>query len=237
MPAVVFDFDGVIIDSEYEIATCVLDALTARGATIALADIAHLFGSTDLDDEWDALLDRLFHGSFTSAELDAELDVILPDRIDALPLLPGVIEVLDAAKAASWPIGMATGQSRRRLDQHLLRLGLADRFDTIVTRSEVSRGKPAPDIYLAAAMRLEHDPGACLAIEDSLPGCQAALAAGMEVVVCPSRVTADCAFPPAIRRVNSLSDLRLDSAFRPDRAAPRRRLEWQRSPAERIDGV
>ncbi len=206
VPAVVFDFDGLMIDSESEIASCIVEVLAARGAGMAIDDVAHLFGSTDADEEWERFLAKLGLGL---AELRAEVDAVLPARVDRLPLLPGVVGILDAAAAAGWRVGMATGQERRRLEQHLARLGLVGRFDAIVTRRDVARGKPAPDIYLAAAERLGVAPGECLALEDSLPGCRAALAAGMTVVVCPSPVTARCAFPTEVRRVASLVNVEL----------------------------
>src|ERR1700730_8981634 len=144
-----------MIDSEIEIPACIVDFLTAHGETVVIEDIAHLFGSTDVDQEWAHFLAHLgAGGGLTLAELRSEVDAVLPRRVDVLPLLPGVVAVLDAARAASWCTGIATGQERGRLDQHLARLDLLDRFDVIVTRGEVARGKPAPDIYLAAADRL-----------------------------------------------------------------------------------
>lgn len=208
-----FDFDGLMIDSEYEIAMAVLAAMSARGASLELEAIAHLFGSTALDDEWEGLLDSLFEGRFTLAQLDAELAAVLPARIDALPLLPGVLDILDEATALGWPIGLATGQERSRLDQHLARLAVAHRFDAITTAAEVDHGKPAPDIFVEAAHRLGVPPDQCLALEDSLPGCAAALSAGMSVMVCPSRVTANCEFPEVVNRVRSLAEVQLEMPF------------------------
>ncbi len=204
MPAVVFDFDGLMIDSESEVLACVADALSARGLPFALADVAHLFGSTDTAEEWDEVLAP--HG-LTLAELRPVVDEMLRPRVDALPLLPGVVDVLDAAAASGWRTAIATGTDRPRLDAHLARLGLSGRFDVIVTRWEVPQGKPAPDIFVEAAARLGEPPASCLVLEDSLPGCLAALAAGMRVVVCPSPVTAGCAFPTTVRRVASLVEV------------------------------
>jgi beta-phosphoglucomutase-like phosphatase (HAD superfamily) len=76
-----------------------------------------------------------------------------------------------------------------------------------VTRADVARGKPAPDIYLEVARRLEVRPEECLVLEDSAIGCEAALAAGMRVIACPSVVTAHCTFPAAATRVQSLHDV------------------------------
>jgi HAD superfamily hydrolase (TIGR01509 family) len=212
MPAVVFDFDGLMIDSESEIAACIIEVLRVRRITLAIEEIAHLFGSTDEDAEWERVLAAV--GDVTLAELRVEVDAVLPARVDALPLLPGVIEVLDAAQRAGWRTGIATGQERHRLDQHLARFGLRGRFDVIVTRREVPRGKPAPDIYLEVADRLGVAPSECLALEDSLPGYLSARAAGMSVIVCPSPVTAGCAFPPGTRRVGSLIEVELTTRER-----------------------
>jgi len=200
----VFDFDGLMIDSETAVAACVADALTARGVVFALDDVAHLFGSTDATEEWDRVLAP--HG-LSLAELRVDVDARLRPRVEVLPLLPGVVEVLDAAASSGWRTAIATGTDRARLDAHLARLRLDERFDVIVTRREVARGKPAPDIYLEAASRLGERAEACLVLEDSLPGCEAALAAGMQVIVCPSPVTAGCAFPCDVRRVASLVEV------------------------------
>ena len=204
VPAVVFDFDGLMIDSESEVAACVAEVLAERGLALPLEDVAHLFGSTDTQAEWDRVLAP--HG-LSLAALRPSVDAILHPRLDALPLLPGVVEVLDAAESAGWGTAIATGTDRPRLLAHLARLGLEDRFDVLVTRPEVEQGKPAPDIYLEAASRLGTRAEECLALEDSLPGCAAALAAGMRVIVCPSPVTARCAFPVDVPRVASLVEV------------------------------
>jgi putative hydrolase of the HAD superfamily len=210
MPAVVFDFDGLMIDSEFEFAACFIEALASRGAHLHVDDIAHLFGSTDNDADWGVLLRNFFGDDFTLTQLEAELDELLPPRMNDLPLLPGVVDLLDAARAAGWAIGLATGQQRSRLDEHLGRLGILERFDAIVTAADVARGKPAPDVYLAVAETLAVPPFECVALEDSIPGCEAALAAGMVVVLCPSRVTERCAFPSDAHRVGCLTEVRLE---------------------------
>src|SRR5437899_6390090 len=99
-----------MIDSEYEAAVCVIDALARKGVSLSLEDVGHLFGSTENDHLWEQLLAERTGGTITAAQLDAELMEVLPGRIDALPLLPGVLEVLDRAKRSGWAIGMATGQ-------------------------------------------------------------------------------------------------------------------------------
>ena len=87
---------------------------------------------------------------------------------------------------------------------------MLDRFDEIVTAADVTRGKPAPDIFVEVARRLGRAPSECVVLEDSLPGYEAALAAGMSVVVCPCAVTRHCTFPPEARVVASLHEVSLD---------------------------
>ena len=208
--ALIFDFDGLIVDTEGLFASTLLEVLSARGVTSDVAAIGHLFGSTGPDSEaaWAAQLVE-WGGALDGPALDALIAERVGTGFDDLPLLPGVRELLDAADETGWGIAIATGKVRARLDQHLARLGLAPRFHAIVTAAEVARGKPAPDIFLEAARRLEVEPGRCVVLEDSLPGCQGALAAGMIAVACPSSVTSGLAFPPGVRRVASLLDVDL----------------------------
>ena len=208
--AVVFDFDGLMIDSERVMAHCVIEALRSKGAAIEMEDIGHLFGSTEADDQWVRLLRSRLGDSYRMQDLERDLDRLVPPLVSELGLLPGNAELLDAADEMGWKVGLASGRSRVSLDAHLQRLGVADRFDAIVTASEVTTGKPAADIFLEAARRLDVTPSGCVALEDSLPGALAALKAGMLAVVCPSSVSEACLFPTDVIRVHSLMDVRLE---------------------------
>lgn len=205
--ALIFDFDGLIIDSETVEADCIIEVLAGWGVTLTYTDFGHLFGSVDADEEWNALLHRTC--GRTVDDLDEALHRLTGPRKDALPLLPGVQELLDRARVLGLRVGLATGNTLPVLERRLGRHGVFDRFDAIVTRREVANGKPHPDIYLETARRLAVEPAECLVLEDSVPGCEAALAAGMRVVVCPSRVTAHCDYPAAAPRVASLLEITL----------------------------
>ena len=207
LQALIFDFDGLMIDSERVEADCIVEVVAGWGHTLTYTDVGHLFGSVDADDEWEELLQRTC--GRTVAELDDHLRAMTASRKDVLPLLPGVRELLDVAQNRGLRIGLATGNTITTLQRRLGRHGVFDRFDAIVTRAEVEYGKPEPDIYLEVANRLSVPTHACLVLEDSVPGCQAALAAGMRVIACPSVVTAHCTFPPDAQRVTSLVDLTL----------------------------
>lgn len=209
--ALIFDFDGLIIDTEALYASTLLQVLAARGVTTDLGAIGHLFGSTgpENDAAWAAKLEEwaIVHDSDA---LDELIRTRAGSGFDELPLLPGVVDLLDAAAATGWRTALATGKARWRLDEHLDRLGIGTRFDVIVTAEEVANGKPAPDIFLEAARRLGVEPERCVVLEDSLPGCRAAHAAGMVAIACPGPVTASLTFPDGTRRVASLLDVRLD---------------------------
>lgn len=145
----------------------------------------------------------------TAAELYDQIGSTLGSVKDALPLMPGVRELLDGARERGLRVGLGTGSTLPSLKRRLGRHRVFDCFDVIVTRQEVALGKPAPDIYLEVAHRLGVPPEACLVLEDSVPGCEAALTAGMRVIACPSVVTAHCHYPDGVHLVCSLSHVSL----------------------------
>jgi HAD superfamily hydrolase (TIGR01509 family) len=205
--ALIFDFDGLMIDSERVEADCIIEIVSSWGHRLSYRDFGHLFGSVDADEQWDELLATTCGRS--ALELDEQLRAMVAPIKDQLPLLPGVQALLDQAEQRGLRVGIATGNTLPTLERRLGRHGVFDRFDAIVTRADVANGKPAPDIYLETARRLDAEPSECLVLEDSAIGCEAALAAGMQVVACPSVVTAHCTFPDAVRLVASLDDVRV----------------------------
>ena len=106
----------------------------------------------------------------------------------SLPLKNGAVELLDALRAAKYPMAIVTSSSRRTTDAHLRLAGIHDRFDAILTRDDVIRGKPSPDLYLLAASRFSVPPEACVAVEDSNHGVASALAAGAITIMVPDMV-------------------------------------------------
>jgi HAD superfamily hydrolase (TIGR01509 family) len=209
MRALIFDFDGIVIDSERLLADLAIEAAAELGASLTLADIGHLFGSTESDHLWEELLMARLGRAGGLAELEALVTPRLREGIVTLPLMPGVAALLETARQRGLATALATGHDPERLGMHLTRLGLTQSFDAIVTSDTVALGKPAPDIYLAVAARLDVAPHECLVLEDSVPGCEAALAAGMRVIACPTSVSAHCEYPAGISRVVSLVDVDL----------------------------
>lgn len=106
-------------------------------------------------------------------------------RADGIPQMPGLNSLMKEIDRSQIPWAVATSSLRAYAKEILVQLGLAHKCRAIAAGDEVLHGKPAPDIYLLAARRLKIEPWKCLALEDSLPGCQAATAAGMITVAVP----------------------------------------------------
>jgi HAD superfamily hydrolase (TIGR01509 family) len=141
--------------------------------------------------EWSRYLRDELGVPMAPDEISAAVVARLEDRYrEHLPLFPGAVEAV-ARLAGRWLLGLASSANRPIIDLVLRESGLTERFQATVSSEEVPRGKPAPDVYLEAARRLEVDPAACAAVEDSSNGLRAAAAAGMRVIAIPNR-----AFPP-----------------------------------------
>lgn len=180
--AIVFDLDGVLVDSE-RVWDEVRQGLVADrgGRWPADATTAMQGMSTP---EWAAYLGQLVDGS--PRELAEQVVAAMADRYrEHVPLLPGAVDAVTAL-AGRWPLAVASSSPPELIRVVLAAAGVADRFRVTVSSEEVARGKPAPDVYLAAAERLGVDPAHCVAIEDSANGLRSAAAAGMTVVAVPN---------------------------------------------------
>jgi HAD superfamily hydrolase (TIGR01509 family) len=183
LEAVVFDMDGVLVDSEplYDLATT--EFLRRRGVE---ADPAHFdtLRGLALPEVWRALADRyrLAEAPEKLAEASSrDLDRFFAER-GRLEPIAGVRELVAALKQAGSALAVASSSPCRRVADLLGRLGLARSFAVVVSGDEVRRGKPDPEIFLTAARRLGLDPEGCAVVEDSERGVAAALAAGMRCV-------------------------------------------------------
>jgi HAD superfamily hydrolase (TIGR01509 family) len=158
-----------------------------------------------------------------------------PDEIDAavvkrllegyrgrLPLLPGATEAVERL-AERWPLGLASSSNLEVIEIVMEAGGFAHHFRTWVSSEEVGRGKPAPDVFVETARRMEVDPTLCAAIEDSHNGILAAHAAGMAVVALPNREfpPAEEALARAHRVLDSLDELTVETVTRLSRSDPR----------------
>jgi HAD superfamily hydrolase (TIGR01509 family) len=187
--AVIFDMDGVLVETE-QVWNAVREQLVReRGGRWLPEAQAAMMGMSS--PEWSRYLAEDLGVPMAPEAINREVVERISARYaDALPLLDGAVEVV-RAMAGRWPLGLASSSNRPVIDLVLDLAGLADCFRATVSSEEVARGKPAPDVYLEAAARLGVAPSACVAVEDSATGLRSAAAAGMRVVAVPNR-----AYPP-----------------------------------------
>jgi len=206
--AVVFDFDGLIFDSETPIFRASADALTLLGHDLTVEAWATVVGHGDLDGF--AALQQAVGAEIDRTAYDDAYAAQDRSWRDTQPALPGVVGLLDALHGAGVPCGIASSSPGSWIDTHLARLGLSDRFDTIASEDRVGgRSKPAPDTYVLACKDLGAAPARSVALEDSSPGIAAALAAGLNVVAVPSAITRHTDLSAAHLTVSSLDHLTL----------------------------
>jgi HAD superfamily hydrolase (TIGR01509 family) len=182
--AVVFDLDGVIVDSE-QIWDEVREQLAReRGGRWHDRAQADMMGMSSL--EWSRYMHDVIGLAEPPEEINDEVVRRLLDRYRRrLPLIPGALEAVRRL-AAEWPLGLASSSNRPVIEAFLDAAGVRDLFAATVSSEEVGRGKPAPDVFLEAARKLGVDPARAAAIEDSANGLRAAEAAGMLVVAAPN---------------------------------------------------
>ena len=209
LAAIVFDFDGLIVDTE-------------NPGFISWQEIYQEFGATLRIDDW-----RHATGYVGGFDPAIHLEQILCRRLDWSQLvpkrearnweltlqakaLPGIEPLLRNARERQLRIGVASNSENGWVEGGLRRLGLRDYVDTVVTRDMVVNPKPAPDIYLKTVQTLQVEPGNAVALEDSEPGCTAAKQAGLRAVAIPNRFSERQDLTVADLVVKSATDLNLD---------------------------
>ena len=201
--AVVFDLDGVIIDTE-SVWEEVRRAYVAEHGKAFLPDSQQQMMGMSTP-EWSRHLAEDVGVGLPGEQVAAEVLARMAERYRAdLPLIPGSVAAVRRI-AAAYPVALASSSARILIDQVLATAGLTDVFRVTLSTEEVPRGKPAPDVYEAAVSRLGLEPGECAAVEDSSNGLRSASAAGLAVVCVPHGV-----YPPAADAL-AMADLVIDS--------------------------
>jgi HAD superfamily hydrolase (TIGR01509 family) len=182
--AVVFDLDGVLIDSEHVWDEARMSLAEERGGRWTDNASRDMMGMSSL--EWSRYMRDEIGIDEEPEKISAKV-VRRLERIyrDELPLMDGAVEAVERL-AAYWPLGLASSSNRELIDLVLQLSGLERLFAATVSSEEVARGKPAPDVYLETARRLDVAPEQCAAVEDSENGILAAKAAGMRVLATPN---------------------------------------------------
>lgn len=218
--AVIFDMDGVLLDSEplhYEAVRLILEE---QGVEFPIEDYFRYLGTT-LTSTWDDLCERYpIAMYFEQFEARYNADVLKQYQAGA-PLIRGARELVEQLRNAGVPIAVASSSHREWVEAALTGAGLRDYFDQTTAGDEVSMGKPSPEIYLKAAEKLGFDPANCIAIEDAPAGVESAKAAGMSVVLVRSELTND---------LDLASDWQVDDLTE-------FKLTWLSNPSAKLAGI
>ena len=206
--AIVFDFDGLIVETEQPDYDTHRAIFAEYGVELPLDVWAGVVGGSGLDTLFDYFEGRLGH--------EVDRDAVRKrarrqqhDVVHALPAREGVAAHIEQAKEAGLRLAVASSSSREWVNGHLGRLGLLTSFDVVCAREDVQRTKPDPELYTLALERLGADAQEAFAIEDSPNGVTAAKAAGLRCVVVPNPLTAQMAIDHADLRLGSLAEMSL----------------------------
>ena len=203
LQAVVFDLDGVLIDSERVWNAVREQVVREQGGSWRADATAAMMGMSS--PEWSGYMHEQLGVQMPPAAIAAEVVRRMEDRYrEGPPLIDGAREAV-LELAPRWPLGVASSANASLIELVLEQSGLRDSFAAVVSAEEVPQGKPAPDVYLEAARRLSAEPSRCAAVEDSANGLRAAAAAHTLVVAVPNRD-----YPPGPQAL-ALADVVIDS--------------------------
>lgn len=199
--AVVFDLDGVLVDSEHLWSEVRETLARERGGRWHPQAETDMMGMSST--EWSRYMHDVIDLEDTPARINDDVVRAMQERYEQhLPVIDGAVEAVRRL-AAVYRLALASSANRPLIDTVLRETRLGDVFEATVSSEEVARGKPSPDVYLEAARRLGVEPARCVAVEDSANGIRAAHAAGLRVIAIPNE-----RFPPGADALE-LADLTL----------------------------
>lgn len=205
--ALVFDFDGLILDTETPLIDAYSDVHSAYGKPFDRNLFIREVGHADFAfDPW-----KEFGGTYDRGELDREMRFYKQIRVLAQPILPGVVPMMDLARKMGLAVALASNSPHQHCNNHLERIGLLKRFQVIACREDVASPKPAPDLYQLAVGRLGLSPHEAIAFEDSHAGSVAAKRAGLWCVAIPNPSSTHHDFTHADCRAFSMAELTLET--------------------------
>lgn len=208
LKALIFDFDGVIVDTETQWYEIYRDWLKEEyNYDLNIRDYLVCVGANSR--ELFAFLREAIGPEVDGEAFERSATDEFIRRSSVLPPMKGVEALIKDAKARGLKLAIATSATRRKPESHLKRLGLLEYFDAFSTAELCENIKPAPDLFLKAAELLKVSPEECLAIEDSGNGLISANRAGMRCLLVPNDITRHCEFEPCYKRVDSLADVDL----------------------------
>lgn len=211
MKAFIFDFDGLIIDTEVAEFDSWKEMYAEHGAELTLDVWADVVGSALGYFDPFAHLEELIGKPVDRGRIGAERRRRTMQRIAQMPILPGIEHYIAEAKRRNLALGVASNSSHEWVEGHLGHIGLLHHFDVIRCRDDVENPKPAPDLYQATLAALGVAPHEAIAFEDSPHGVRAAVGAGIFCVAIPSTLTKHLDFSHANLKVDSLADLAVEN--------------------------
>lgn len=216
--ALIFDFDGLILDTEGPVYQSWQEVYRDHGVELPFEKWVQIVGSTTAgfhpQHHLEERLGRALPKEVVERRMERRTELVLAQQ-----MLPGVVQLIDSARAAGLKIGLASSSTGDWVSGHLARLGILDRFDCMRCRDDVAHAKPQPDLYLAVLDCLHMSPSEAIAIEDSPNGITAAKQAGLKCVAIPNPITAQLDLSQADVVIRSLADVTLAQLL--DRLGPR----------------
>jgi HAD superfamily hydrolase (TIGR01509 family) len=206
--ALIFDFDGLILETEEPIYRSWKEVYEAYGVPLPFEQWVKTVGSSNQAFHPQLHLEERLGAPLPPEEIDRRVARRV-ELVLAEPVRPGVVGLAKAARAAGMKVGVASSSSRDWVQGHLERLGIVDLFECLQARDDVQHVKPEPDLYLASLDCLGVAPAEAVAIEDSPNGVIAAKRAGLRCVAVPNRITEGLDLSQADLRLTSLADVTL----------------------------
>lgn len=212
--ALIFDFDGLIIDTEGPSYQSWNELYGSYGKNLSFDQWVSTIGSSDAEFDPYTELERITGHAIDWKLVDAKRLNRELSLIDGQPIRPGVLQYLQDARRLGLKISMATSSSCDWVEGHLTRLGIMDYFEVIIGKDDVHRTKPSPELYLRVLEALGLHGEQAIVLEDSLNGVLAARQANCFTVAIPNDLTSHLTFEPADLVINSLQNLPLETLIR-----------------------
>lgn len=211
--AIVFDFDGVIIDSEKARYDAWQKVFSMYNKQLPLNEWIKNIGRAHYAADPFEILQKMTGFQLPCEDLQRKAKEYELEYVSDIPALPGVIKTIDNAGKLNIPIAIASSSSRAWVEGHLRRLSISNKFQTLICREDTSEHKPSPVPYLTAVKRLGCLPEETLAIEDSPLGIHSAICAGLKCVAIGCSITKYLDLSKATLQLESLNDLDLLKTF------------------------
>jgi len=211
---VIFDFDGLILDTETVELNLWRKIFSEHDILFDLESYLKTIGSiTSKTYEPSKILAEVVKNGETPSDIYRKVEKQIIDQLDGEKPLPGVLKTIQTAKSMGIKTAVGSSSTLDWVKPHLVRLGIWNQFDTVVTFEDVNECKPSPKIFLKVLERLDVQPHNAIVLEDSENGVLAARRAGIPVIVIPNEVTKNQVFTGAVLKLSTLEDLDLKEFF------------------------